>query len=186
MPSTELQRKAIYYVMFMGLALLLVFAIPGIESWLQSTILPGFGMTFDKGWELSETSSQVPINLTYVGAMGTIIRIVTIILWMAIVIATVRFVAYLVLRTAYRSSAQPEVSSLLKTVSSIVIYIIAFFIIFQTQYPDVPLSPLFTGSTILGIVVGLALQETLGNLFAGIAMQADQPFQVGDVISITN
>jgi small-conductance mechanosensitive channel len=57
---------------------------------------------------------------------------------------------------------------------------------FQTQYPDVPLSPLFTGSTILGIVVGLALQETLGNLFAGIAMQADQPFQVGDVIAITN
>jgi len=67
-----------------------------------------------------------------------------------------------------------------------VIYIIAFFIIFQTQYPGVPLSPLFTGSTILGIVVGLALQETLGNLFAGIAMQADQPFQVGDVVSITN
>ena len=34
--------------------------------------------------------------------------------------------------------------------------------------------------------MGLALQETLGNLFAGIAMQADQPFQVGDVIAITN
>ncbi|MCV4770994.1 mechanosensitive ion channel family protein, partial [Escherichia coli] len=38
----------------------------------------------------------------------------------------------------------------------------------------------------LGIVVGLALQDTLGNLFAGIALQADQLFQVGDVISISN
>jgi small-conductance mechanosensitive channel/CRP-like cAMP-binding protein len=92
----------------------------------------------------------------------------------------------MILRAAYRNSAQPEFSSLIKTVSSIVIYIIAFFIIFQSQYPGVPLTPLFTGSTILGIVVGLALQETLGNLFAGIAMQADQPFQVGDVISISN
>jgi Mechanosensitive ion channel/Cyclic nucleotide-binding domain len=36
----------------------------------------------------------------------------------------------------------------------------------------------------LGIVVGLALQDTLGNLFAGIALQADQPFQVGDVLSL--
>src|SRR5205085_10284900 len=59
-----------------------------------------------------------------------------------------------------------------------------FFVIFQTQYPDVSLAPLFTGSTILGIVVGLAVQDTLGNLFAGIAMQADQPFQVGDVITL--
>ncbi|MDQ3635227.1 MAG: mechanosensitive ion channel family protein [Acidobacteriota bacterium] len=57
---------------------------------------------------------------------------------------------------------------------------------FQTQYPKIPLAPLFTGSTILGIVVGLALQDTLGNLFAGIAIQADQSFQVGDIIKITN
>ncbi|MBV9241195.1 MAG: mechanosensitive ion channel family protein, partial [Acidobacteria bacterium] len=39
--------------------------------------------------------------------------------------------------------------------------------------------------TIIGIVVGLALQETLGNLFACLALQADQPFQVGDVINVT-
>jgi Mechanosensitive ion channel/Cyclic nucleotide-binding domain len=30
------------------------------------------------------------------------------------------------------------------------------------------------------------LQDTLGNLFAGISMQADQPFQIGDVINIPN
>ncbi|HXK39677.1 MAG TPA: mechanosensitive ion channel family protein, partial [Candidatus Paceibacterota bacterium] len=30
------------------------------------------------------------------------------------------------------------------------------------------------------------LQDTLGNLFAGIALQADQPFQVGDVVTFMN
>src|SRR5262249_1765005 len=54
------------------------------------------------------------------------------------------------------------------------------------QYPGVNLGSLFAGSAIFGIVVGLALQDTLGNLFAGIALQADQPFQVGDVVNITN
>ncbi|MBV6495958.1 MAG: hypothetical protein DYH05_09065 [Acidobacteria bacterium ACB1] len=119
-------------------------------------------------------------------AITTITKIVTIILAMLIVIAIVRFAAFLMMRSAVRRSAQPGVSSLLKTVLSIVVYIIAFVLIFQNQYPDVQLSALFTGSTIVGIVVGLALQDTLGNLFAGIAMQADQPFQVGDVISIQN
>ena len=119
-------------------------------------------------------------------AIETITKIITIILSMLIVIAIVRFAAFLMMRSAVRRAAQPGVSSLLKTVLSIVVYIIAFVLIFQNQYQDVQLSALFTGSTIVGIVVGLALQDTLGNLFAGIAMQADQPFQVGDVISIQN
>ncbi|MGI8670813.1 MAG: cyclic nucleotide-binding domain-containing protein, partial [Aridibacter sp.] len=87
---------------------------------------------------------------------------------------------------ALKNSNQNEISTLLKTVLSVIIYIVAFFIIFQTQYPKIPLAPLFTGSTILGIVVGLALQDTLGNLFAGIAIQADQSFQVGDIITISH
>ncbi|MEZ5423600.1 MAG: mechanosensitive ion channel family protein [Pyrinomonadaceae bacterium] len=127
------------------------------------------------------TGHRVPTS-----AITTITKIVTIILAMLIVIAIVRFAAFLMMRSAVRRAAQPGVSSLLKTVLSIVVYIIAFVLIFQNQYPDVQLSALFTGSTIVGIVVGLALQDTLGNLFAGIAMQADQPFQVGDVISIQN
>jgi small-conductance mechanosensitive channel len=116
---------------------------------------------------------------TSIALAVNLVRILRIILWMALIISVVRFVGQTILSTIRGS--QPEVSSLLKTVLSIVIYIVSFFIIFQTQYPDVPLAPLFTGSTILGIVVGLALQDTLGNLFAGIALQADQPFQVGDV-----
>ena len=31
-------------------------------------------------------------------------------------------------------------------------------------------------------VIGLALQETLGNFFAGISLQIEQPFRLGDVI----
>ena len=120
------------------------------------------------------------------GMFDTTKKIVHVILGMAIVISLVKFVAFMLLRAAARRSAQAEVSSLLRTVFSIIIYIIAFFLIFQHQYPDISLAPIFTGSTILGIVVGLALQDTLGNLFAGIAMQADQPFQVGDVIQIRN
>jgi len=41
---------------------------------------------------------------------------------------------------------------------------------------------LIAGSAVLSVVLGLALKDTLGNLFAGIAIQAQQPFEIGDWI----
>ena len=51
-------------------------------------------------------------------------------------------------------------------------------------FPNVNLGALFTTSAIFGVILGLALQDTLGNFFAGISLQADRPFQVGDVITV--
>jgi small-conductance mechanosensitive channel/CRP-like cAMP-binding protein len=42
---------------------------------------------------------------------------------------------------------------------------------------------LFATSAIGGLVLGLALQDTLGNLFAGLAIQVEKPFRVGDWIT---
>jgi len=41
---------------------------------------------------------------------------------------------------------------------------------------------LLTTSALLTAVIGLSLQETLGNLFAGLAIQMQRPFEVGDWI----
>ena len=121
---------------------------------------------------------------TYVRLIDHLFRLLKIILAMALVIAIVRFLTYLLFGRLSR--VKREISSLLRTVVSVIIYIIAFAIIFQAQYPGINLGSIFAGSAIFGLVVGLALQETLGNLFAGIALQADQPFQVGDVVSMAN
>ncbi len=39
-------------------------------------------------------------------------------------------------------------------------------------------------SAIFSLVLGLALQDTLGNLFSGVALQMDRPFQIGDWVEI--
>jgi small-conductance mechanosensitive channel/CRP-like cAMP-binding protein len=41
---------------------------------------------------------------------------------------------------------------------------------------------LLTTSALLTAVIGLSLQDTLGNLFAGLSIQAQRPFEVGDWI----
>jgi small-conductance mechanosensitive channel/CRP-like cAMP-binding protein len=46
----------------------------------------------------------------------------------------------------------------------------------------IELTTLLTTSAVLTAVIGLSLQETLGNLFAGLAIQLQHPFDVGDWI----
>jgi small-conductance mechanosensitive channel/CRP-like cAMP-binding protein len=51
---------------------------------------------------------------------------------------------------------------------------------FVLRFAGVQISSLLVTSAFLTAVIGLALQETLGNIVAGLTLQAQQPFQVGD------
>jgi small-conductance mechanosensitive channel/CRP-like cAMP-binding protein len=73
---------------------------------------------------------------------------------------------------------------LVQNVFSIIAFTVLFLVIFTFIFPDANLGALFTTSAIFGVILGLALQDTLGNFFAGISLQADRPFQVGDVITV--
>ena len=77
-----------------------------------------------------------------------------------------------------------DAPTLVRNMFSIIAFTALFFIIFTWLFPNVNLGALFTTSAIFGVILGLALQDTLGNFFAGISLQADKPFQVGDVITV--
>src|SRR5436190_3126385 len=188
MAENTFQRKAVYFLIFAGVTTILVLLLPAIQDIFESYLLAQFGLSIGADGKLVSADGNAPgmMSQTSYDLAVNLFHIIKIILWMALVISVVRFVGLLIFATALRKSGPTEIASLLRTVLSMILYIVAFFIIFQSQYPTVQLAPLFTGSTIVGIVVGLALQDTLGNLFAGIALQADQPFQVGDVINISN
>ncbi|GIL21265.1 MAG: hypothetical protein BroJett041_23790 [Candidatus Jettenia caeni] len=49
----------------------------------------------------------------------------------------------------------------------------------------VQLAPLLATSAAFSIILGLALQDTLGNLFAGISLQLDKSFEIGDWLEVT-
>jgi small-conductance mechanosensitive channel len=77
-----------------------------------------------------------------------------------------------------------DAPTLIRNIFTIVAFTILFLIAFTFLFPEVNLGALFTTSAIFGVILGLALQDTLGNFFAGISLQADRPFQVGDVITV--
>lgn len=185
MPASELQKRALFFIVFGTIVVAVLAATPFVENWIQTVFLPQFGWQFVSPWQLNPESVKGNMMApTYAALLEHFFRLLKIFLAMALVITIIRFFAYLFF--GRRGEGQREISYLLRTVLSIVLYIIAFAIIFQAQYPGINLGSIFAGSAIFGIVVGLALQDTLGNLFAGIALQADQPFQIGDVVNIAN
>ena len=186
MPSNAKKRSIPYLLITAGLIILALIVFPIFAEYLKHLLVERFNLTISPEGVATAAPGepQGKMGETVVSVISTIFTICTVILLMALVVTIIRFITAVVTRTVYRNAAQGEISSLLKTVVTVIIYIVAFFVIFQSQFPSVQLAPLFTGSTIIGIVVGLALQDTLGNLFAGLALQADQPFIVGDVIRI--
>ncbi len=46
------------------------------------------------------------------------------------------------------------------------------------------LAAVLATSAVFSLVLGLALQDTLGNLFSGVALQIDRPFNIGDWIEV--
>ena len=53
-----------------------------------------------------------------------------------------------------------------------------------TDVFNVRVVPILATSAIFSIVIGLAMQDTLGNLFAGVALQFEKPFTLGDWIEV--
>jgi small-conductance mechanosensitive channel/CRP-like cAMP-binding protein len=74
---------------------------------------------------------------------------------------------------------------ILRDVIDFSLYALAALPILKTQL-SLDLTGLVATSAVLSVVMGLALQETLGNLFAGLSLQLDRPFEVGHFIRIGN
>ncbi|HUG68047.1 MAG TPA: mechanosensitive ion channel family protein [Pirellulaceae bacterium] len=54
--------------------------------------------------------------------------------------------------------------------------------LFTLNAAGVTLTSLVTGSALVTAAIGLSMRDTLGNLFAGLAIQMQQPFEIGDWI----
>ena len=82
-----------------------------------------------------------------------------------------------------RHGAEPP--SLLDSVISVVFYGVGLGAIAHYWF-KLELTPFLATSAVVGAVVGLALQDTLGNLFAGIALHTEAPFRVGDWVRVAD
>jgi len=75
---------------------------------------------------------------------------------------------------------QVHFSTIFRDLATLLVYTIVVFLVLRSV--DVDVSALLTTSAIVTAVIGLALQETLGNVFSGLSLQLQKPFEPGDWI----
>jgi len=110
-------------------------------------------------------------------------RLIEIGLWLSLMFIVVRLAGSFVFDVLFRIRRGREAPSLVRDLFSIVAYVLIVALILK-YYFDLSLGALLSGSALLGVILGLALQDTLGNLFSGISLHADKPFDAGDVITV--
>ncbi len=84
---------------------------------------------------------------------------------------------------ARRAQSGVEVPKILRDIVDGALFVVALLVILQATL-EFDLSALLASSAVVSLVLGLALQETLGNLFAGLSLQAERPFAEGDWVRI--
>ncbi len=86
-------------------------------------------------------------------------------------------ISYLKVRKGFRRTPM-----LLNRVVSVIIFIIAIVIILG--YFKLDITPLIAGVGLGALAIGLALQSTLSNFFAGMHIISDRPIDIGDFIEL--
>jgi small-conductance mechanosensitive channel/CRP-like cAMP-binding protein len=98
----------------------------------------------------------------------------------SLVFAAIRAFDYLIfdLLSRRRNVRAPV---LLREIVSIVLFAVFTAWAVSTIF-DTKVTAFLAGTTVVAAVLGLALQDTLGNLFSGIALHLEDSFEIGDVI----
>jgi small-conductance mechanosensitive channel len=86
-------------------------------------------------------------------------------------------------QTALRVDREHHSSRLAADLAAAIVYLGALIAILDLAF-GVSVTGVIATSGIIAIVLGLALQSTLGDLFSGIAIGIDRPFKVGDFVMI--
>ena len=105
------------------------------------------------------------------------------ILYLSIAVLLIRVLIFFFFDIFLVRSKKYRAPQLLKEITTVVLFVVVLVAIMQNIL-KIQVGTLLATSALITVVLGLALQETLGNLFAGLALQLDQPYRQGDWIRI--
>ncbi len=75
-----------------------------------------------------------------------------------------------------------EITPILKNILTFFIIIAGFFLLLGIWNVDV--TPLLASAGVIGIVLGIAARDSLGNFFSGISLYLDKTYKLGDMIQL--
>ena len=111
------------------------------------------------------------------------VRLTLTLFWVCVVLAVLGAINTVVFEQAAPGSWQSRVPKLLRDLVRVLLVATAGALVFSFVW-DKELSGALAALGVTSIVVGLALQEPLGNLFSGLMLLMERPFEVGDNVEV--
>lgn len=111
------------------------------------------------------------------------VRVVRTVLWILVAVGVLNAVNSVVFEAAAPGTWPTRVPELLRDLLRVLLVALAGAIVFSNVWGK-DLSGALTALGVSSIVVGLALQQPLGNLFSGVMLLMERPFEVGDEIEV--
>ena len=109
-------------------------------------------------------------------------KILTIIIILVIGYIAIKIITKLIARFFDRVDFDRGVETFIENASKVILWIVLLIILLSNL--GVNVTGLLAGLGIMGIIVGFALQDTLGNLASGVFILFHKPFRVGDTVNI--
>ena len=108
--------------------------------------------------------------------------------WALLVIVVTLLLARAVRRTTMRvlarSRAQANVTILLGNLAQVTVIVLGILGVLAIYTKDA-FGWILTSFSVIGLVIGLSLQDILKNFFAGVWVLVERPFRIGDTIEVT-
>ena len=105
----------------------------------------------------------------------------TLAIGIAVALVVTRVLDYVFFDVAFRFRRKVAAPALLRQIVGLLVFGIAVAFLFH-EVLGVELTGMIATSAVLTVVIGLALQDTLGNLFSGLALHLEKTVQVGDIV----
>ena len=146
-----------------------------VGLWIAFVHIKPFLRQLSKDLFPNKTAEYLPSTVEH---WFTVLTILLITIFLARLLG--RFISYY---TASDSSRIPA-SSIFTNLAKVIIYVVGVALILSRV--GVSLTPIITTLGIGGVAIGLALQPTLGNLFAGIQIVSSHQIEPGDFVRLAS
>lgn len=113
-----------------------------------------------------------------------LIKTTHVIIILSATVALANLITRLFINYVEKKAISVQSTGLLNTIIKITVYAIGFIIILHLF--GISIAPLITALGIGGLAIGLALKDTLENLFAGIHIMTEKTIRIGDFIRLEN
>lgn len=143
------------------------------------------------GKRLNASFTLMVVGLLF-GAIGTSLRLAGLsaaapyfdaALFGAVAIGIVRAALTVFVDFYLRQREGAAVSAIVRDVASVVAYFVVVVAVLRSTL-DINLPSLVATSAVLTVIIGLALQDVLSNLFSGLVLELEAPFTHGDWVRI--